>query len=237
MALTTAHVAAAARVVEDAGPTPGDVYMTDEDYELAIRQLLAPPVAGDVWLFAYGSLLWKPACAVEESHRADVHGWHRSFCIRVPRFRGTPERPGLMMTLEPGGQCQGMIFRLPAHRVHESLGQLFRRELMVKPSGNRPRWVTARTADGPVRAMAFVVNRQCPRYAGKLALEEVAEVVARAAGHWGSCAEYLHNTVAHLAERGIHDRNLWRLQALVAERIGREELNGSTDSRKGNRGT
>ena len=113
--------------------------MIDEDYDLAIQELLAQERAGDTWLFAYGSLLWKPACDVAESHRADVHGWHRSFCIRVPRFRGTPEQPGLMMTLEPGGQCQGMIFRLPAHQVHESLDRLFRRELMIKPSGNRPR--------------------------------------------------------------------------------------------------
>jgi glutathione-specific gamma-glutamylcyclotransferase len=222
MALTADLAASAASVVEDLGPSAGAVYMTDEDYDLAIRRMLVHAPAGDIWLFGFGSLLWKPACEIAESRRAVVQGWHRAFCIRVARFRGTPDRHGLMMALDRGGQCQGMIFRLPAHQVQESFDKLFRREMVVKPSSNVPRWVTARTIDGPVRAIAFVVNRQSPHYSGKLALEEVADVVSRAAGHWGSCAEYLHNTVSHLEERGIHDRNLWRLQALVAERIRRQ---------------
>jgi cation transport protein ChaC len=71
----------------------------------------------------------------------------------------------------------------------------------------------------PLQALAFVMNRQSPAYAGKLSPEDVADVLARACGHWGSGAEYLHNTVRHLDERGIRDRNLWRLQALVAERL------------------
>jgi cation transport protein ChaC len=219
MALTAELVASAARIVEDPGPSPGDVYMTDGDYDLAVRSMLAQAPAGDVWLFGYGSLIWKPACEVGESRRAAVQGWHRAFCFRVPRFRGTPEKPGLMMALDRGGQCQGLIFRIPADRAHERFGQLFRREMTIIPTSNTPRWVTARTIDGAVRAIAFVANRRCPRYAGKLALEEIAEIVSRAAGHWGSCAEYLYNTVSHLEQHGIHDRNLWRLQALVAERI------------------
>jgi cation transport protein ChaC len=222
MALTADLVASAARVVEDLGPSPGAIYMTDEDYDIAIRDMFADAPAGDIWLFGYGSLLWKPACEVAESRGAVVQGWHRAFCIRVARFRGTPDRHGLMMAIDRGGQCQGMIFRLPADQVRESVDKLFRREIVVKPSSNVPRWVTARTVDGPVRAIAFVVNRQSPHYSGKLTLEEVADVVSKAAGHWGSCAEYLHNTVSHLEERGIHDRNLWRLQALVAERIRAE---------------
>jgi cation transport regulator ChaC len=68
-------------------------------------------------------------------------------------------------------------------------------------------------------ALGFVANQQSKFYSGKLPLDEVAEVLSRAAGHWGSCAEYLRETVAHLEERGIRDANLWRLQALVAERL------------------
>jgi cation transport protein ChaC len=64
-----------------------------------------------------------------------------------------------------------------------------------------------------------VVDRRSKFYSGKLAPDEVADVVSKAAGHWGSCAEYLRNTVSHLEELGIHDRNLWRLQRLVAEKI------------------
>ena len=219
MALTRELTAQAARPVEDFGPSPGMVYMTDEDYEIAIREMLAQAPGGDVWLFAYGSLLWKPACETVESRRAVVQGWHRSFCFRVTRFRGTPDHPGLMMALDRGGECHGMILRLPADQVQASLDTLFRREVIVKPTVNMPRWLTAQTSNGPVRALGFVVNRQHPNYVGKLTPEEAAAIVATAAGHWGSCAEYLRETTAHLEDLGIRDRNLWRLQALVAERL------------------
>jgi cation transport protein ChaC len=144
MALTADLVAAVARVVEDLGPTPGAVYMTDDDYEITIRETLENAPSGDIWLFGHGSLLWKPACEVAEGRRATVHGWHRAFCIRMARFRGTPERNGLMMALDRGGQCHGVIFRLPAAHLHESLDKLFRREMGFKISSNVPRWVSGR---------------------------------------------------------------------------------------------
>ena len=219
MALTVDLVARAARPVEDAGPSPGAVYMTDEDYDLAIRDTRALAPAGDFWLFGYGSLLWKPACEVAESRVATVRGWHRAFCIRLARFRGTRDRPGLMMGLDRGGQCRGMVFRLPADQVPASLAALFRREMVVKPGSNAPRWLTAETDAGQVRALGFVINQQSPHYAGRLTPGEVADVLATAAGHWGSGAEYLMETIVRLQELGIHDRNLWRLQSMVAERI------------------
>src|SRR5215207_11300267 len=84
MALTPELAAQAARPVKDLGPSPSAVYMTDEDYEIAIREMLAQALAGDVWLFAYGSLLWKPACETAESRRAVVRGWHRLLLPRSP---------------------------------------------------------------------------------------------------------------------------------------------------------
>jgi cation transport protein ChaC len=223
MALTAELVARAARIVEDLGPSPGAVYMTDEDYDLVIQGIFADAPAGDVWLFGFGSLLWKPACEVAESRRGTVRGWHRAFCIRLARFRGTRDRPGLMMGLDRGGQCRGMVFRLPADQVQASLDKLLRREMVVKPGSNVPRWLTAETDDGPIRAVGFVVNRQSPHYAARLSPDEVADVLATAAGHLGSGAEYLRETVTRLEALGIRDRNLWRLQVLVAQRIEVED--------------
>ena len=224
MALTPDLVARAARLVEDGGPSPGTVYMTDDDYDTAIRDVLAHAPSGDIWLFGYGSLLWKPACEFTESRIATVRGWHRAYCFRVARFRGTRDKPGLMLALDRGGRCKGMVFRLPADQVQESLDALFRRELMIKPSVNLPRWMTAETDEGPIRALGLVVNRQSPFYSGKLSLDEAADILATAAGHWGSCAEYLRETVFRLEQLGIHDESLWRLQALVAERLEAEVL-------------
>ena len=229
MALTAELVARAARAVEDAGPSPGAVYLTDAEYDAIVRDTLARGPAGDLWVFGYGSLLWKPGFEFAESRRATVRGWHRSFCIRVARFRGTRDLNGLVMALDRGGQCKGVLFRLPNETLEAQLGRLFRREMPVKPARtpptNVPRWIAVDAAAepgqdrGPVRALAFVANPKGGNYAGRLPPEEVADILARACGHGGSCAEYLRNTVSHLEERGIRDRNLWRLQALVAERL------------------
>ena len=112
-----------------------------------------------------------------------------------------------------------MVFRIPPDQVEASLTALFRRELVVKPSVNVARWLTAQTDEGVLRAIGFVVDRGSRFYSGGLGPEEIADILARACGHVGSCAEYLHNTVSHLEERGIRDRNLWTLQQLVAAKI------------------
>jgi cation transport protein ChaC len=220
MALTPDLVARVHRTVDDPGPLPGFVYHTEQDYEAVVQTVLRGRPAGNgFWLFAYGSLIWKPEVDHVEVKRGTARGWHRSFCFRIQRFRGTDEQPGLMMSLDRGGQCRGVLFRLSSEDLHAQLSKLVRREMTIKPSNNLPRWIDVQTEQGSVRALAFVMNRQSRMYVGRLPPEEIADVIAKACGPRGSCAEYLHNTVAHLDEHGIRDRNLWRLQELVAERI------------------
>jgi len=219
--LTAELVALIARKVEDAGPAPGVVVHDDADYEASLQALLAAGAwrGQDVWVFAYGSLLWNPAFDVAEQVPAVLPGWHRAFCIRLTRFRGTPEQPGLMMSLIPGGSCRGVLCRIAGAEVVDSLRELWRREMTVKPPTSPPRWVTAKAGDAPVRAITFAANRKGRNYAGGLAPEEIANVLCRAVGHWGSGAEYLMQTVDHLARLGIRDSNLWHLQRLVAQRL------------------
>jgi cation transport protein ChaC len=203
----------------DAGIEAGAELQTDADYDGWVEKILAGHPPGPTWLFAYGSLIWKPEVEHLEEKHGSARGWHRSFCFRMRRFRGTPERPGLMMALDRGGQCRGVLYRLPAGDERARFGKLFRREFTYKPANSVPRWVTVDTADGAVTALAFVMNRASPAYAGRLSLDEVADVLSVSCGHWGTGAEYLMNTVAHLEERGLCDRTLWRLQKLVADRI------------------
>jgi cation transport protein ChaC len=220
MSLTPAHVSRAHRTVVDSGPDANIVYHSDTDYEAIVKETLASlPMNGEIWLFAYGSLIWKP----EVDHLAEqvgvARGWHRSFCLKVARYRGTREQPGLMMALDRGGQCHGVLYKLDSTDPETTLGKLFRREFTVKPINSMPRWIKVESERGQLWALAFVMNRHSPLYVGKLNLEEVADVLASACGHWGSGAEYLYNTVLNLSERGIHDSNLWRLQQLVAARL------------------
>jgi cation transport protein ChaC len=220
LALTPELVALTIREVADPGPPPGRAPYSDADYAAEAAAVMAAAPSDEVWLFAYGSLIWSPACESVELRIATLRGWHRAFRLGWDfRFRGSKETPGLMMALDRGGQCAGILLRLPPGREAENLIALFRRELRYKPSGNALRWVTVECDGGPKRAITFVVDRKGPAYAGKRPHEKTAAVLARACGHWGSGAEYLRNTVAKLAEHGIYDRNLWRLQALVAERI------------------
>lgn len=220
-ALTPDHIARIHRVIEDSGPVPGVGQQTDADYDDWVRRILASHPAPDAptRLFAYGSLIWKPEIDHVAEQAGTARGWHRSFCLRIPRFRGTPERPGLMMALDRGGQCRGVLYELPPDNLDLQFGRLFRREFTFKPVSNMPRWIRVRSDSGPAHALAFVMNRASPIYAGRLTPAEVADVLASACGHWGTGAEYLLNTVTHLEAKGIHDTSLWRLQQLVADRI------------------
>jgi cation transport protein ChaC len=220
MSLTADLIALVHRTVIDPGPPQGFTPLTDRDHDERRAALLeSHPVGEDLWLFAYGSLIWKPACKVDGQHHALLRGWHRKFCLRLLRYRGSPDCPGLMMALDIGGSCRGVAQRIPAKHVEERLDQLLRRETSVKPASNLPRWVTVATEAGKRRAIAFAINRKGPTYSGPHTLNQTADILARACGHWGTGAEYLMHTVAHLEDLGIHDRYLWQLQELVAQRI------------------
>jgi cation transport protein ChaC len=124
-----------------------------------------------------------------------------------------------MLALDHGGSCKGVLYRLPPDAVEDNLRKLLKREMSMKPSAFPPRWVTVESEEGPIRAVTFCIDRKSPRYVSGLSEEQIADVLARATGSRGSMAEYLHATVAHLEQLGIRDHHLWRLQALVAERI------------------
>ena len=221
--LTAEHVARVERFEADPGPLPGTADHTDAEINAIINQLLAEYTPTELWVFAYGSLIWNPEFEFRESWRATANGWHRSFCLKLDRWRGTREVPALMLALDRGGSCNGIAYLLPAADHFGQLFQLMRREIDANPPTNVPRWITVKTESGPLRALAFVAEPSGNAYAGKLSTEHVAHVLARAAGHWGSAAQYLFNTVTKLEEHKIRDRNLWKIQRLVAIEIENAE--------------
>jgi len=219
MALTPALIARLQGPATDCGPGPNETLCEDADYARLRAEVLAAKPAGDLWLFAYGSLIWRPAVLDDERRPALLRGHHRQFCMWTRRFRATPERPGLMLALERGGQCHGLALRLSAATMEHDLDKVLRREMIMKPSAYLPRWLKLETARGPLTALGFIINRQSPRYTGKLSEEKTAALIAGAVGHMGSCAEYLMHMVSHLEELGLRDNRLWRLQALVAKEL------------------
>ena len=219
MSLTPELVAKCERPVPDPGPNTGFTVIKHQELDALTMHLLEELEGGDLWLFAYGSLIWKPNFSFSEHRHGTIHGWHRSFCLEQRRWRGTPRQPGLMMALERGGSCSGMAYQLPDGEHREHIRNLVGREITTREDLGMVRWVTVRTDTGPLRALVFWAGPKGDGIALKLPLERVAWVLARACGHVGSCAGYLYNTVAKLEECGVHDRNLWRLQELVAEEI------------------
>ncbi len=180
------------------------------------QSVLARLAVGEpLWVFAFGSILWKRRFEVVEERAARVRGWHRKFCLGPDtRYRGNPQAPGVMLSLDRGGQCAGKVLRMADAGREAALVHLLENEPPIPPA-----WVVAQTPLGPVKAIAFVVAKDFVGYCGGLCEESVADRLASAVGMWGSMAEYLMNTVRHLEEVGIKDSYLTRMERMVAERL------------------
>jgi glutathione-specific gamma-glutamylcyclotransferase len=163
-------------------------HFTDADYDASLTDFLARRPDGPVGVFAYGSLIWKRVFEPAEALRATAVGWQRAFSLRQMRFRGTPECPGLMMQIDRGGSCDGVLQIVPDGRDWAILSDLWRREMTVMPPSYIPRWIEVRVPGeaGLRSALAFTANPESPNYAGHLPAGEVAACLAEACGHWGS---------------------------------------------------
>ena len=172
----------------------------------------------DVWVFAYGSLMWNPTIHFAEQRVAKIYGYHKSFCLNVPVGRGTRARPGLLLGLDHGGACRGIVFRIAAAKVEQELDILWAREMVA--DGYRPVWVRAHSDSTTHPAITFVINRSASTYAGRLSAKDTAQRIATAAGSLGSCADYLEETVEHLQQSGIDDPSMRALLKRVRELQG-----------------
>ncbi|MTH80182.1 gamma-glutamylcyclotransferase [Paracoccus aestuariivivens] len=219
MALTADHVALTLRDEPDLGPEPGWVPLGEDGVDSLARHYHADLGDEPLWVFAYGSLIWKPDFDAVDHCRATAYGWHRSFCLKMNRWRGSPQQLGLMMALERGGRCDGVIYRVREGDRLAQIRRMINREIRFRENVGMVRWIPVQTEQGRIRALVFWAGPTGERIQSKLPLKEVAHVLARACGPAGSCAEYLFNTVLHLNEFGIRDRNLWKLQELVAKEI------------------
>jgi cation transport protein ChaC len=167
----------------------------------------------DLWVFGYASLIWRPEFDAAESRAAAVHGWHRALRMRSRINRGTPERPGLVFALLPGGSCRGLAYRIERVHVATELERLWAREM---PTGvYDPRWLVCRTQHGPVRALAFTLSRSSPSHTGRLSDPDLVAILRSASGRYGTTLAYLLETAASLRERGIRDREVERMVALA----------------------
>jgi cation transport protein ChaC len=203
------------QMAREAGST--FVMLSDEELAASRRAILATAPSKDIWVFGYGSLIWNPAFHFTERRIGTVHGWHRRFCLWTTLGRGSPDCPGLMLGLDRGGSCRGVVLRIEPEHVESETDVLWRREMVS--NAYVPTWVRAATDKGEVAAIAFTINRAHERYAQKMSEEQAADIIARAAGRIGPCRDYLLNTVDHLDQLGIHDRAMRRLAGKVRRQL------------------
>jgi cation transport protein ChaC len=167
--------------------------------EIATLRDAAQPVA----VFAYGSLIWDPEFRNVAAEPAMLRGYHRSFCLYSYDYRGTPGRPGLVLGLDRGGSCRGMVL----HLTPEVLERIWQREMSGRPV-YEARLLPVRIAGASRSALAFTVLRASPDYTGRLSLDEAARMILNAAGRRGTCRDYFDNTLRHLEQLGLADRRL-----------------------------
>jgi glutathione-specific gamma-glutamylcyclotransferase len=173
----------------------------------------------DIWVFGYGSLMWRPGFAFEEARLATAIGRHRALCVYSVHYRGTSERPGLVFGLDLGGQCEGMAFRVAAANAGQVLKYLRDRELVTGAYLAESITVHLHGVRGEsglsVGAVGFRANRVHRQYAGKLCLAEQAMIVRASVGVMGSNRDYVMSTARHLRDLGIRDVGVERLVAVL----------------------
>lgn len=175
----------------------------------------------DLWVFGYGSLMWRPGFEYKERRDARLHGYHRAFCVYSHVHRGTPQKPGLVFGLDAGGSCRGVAFRVAGSRAQETRRYLQAREQVTLVYRDIVKPVELAGSGGRAEALCFVVDRSHLQYAGRLPFAEQVRLIAEGEGRSGGNPDYLASTVRHLDEAGFPDAGLNRLWRAVEQRLHR----------------
>ena len=172
---------------------------------------------GDIWVFGYGSLMWRPNFPHSDTQQALLRGYHRALCIYSVQYRGTYERPGLVLGLDRGGSCRGRAMKVERDNAESVLHYLHEREMIHRVY--RPKWLPVTLPAGKVMAYAFVADRNHEKYIRRLSETDAVQLILQGRGKMGTCLDYVQNLVHHLDELSIADGPLHRLvrQAEEAE--------------------
>ncbi|MGZ9006465.1 MAG: gamma-glutamylcyclotransferase [Burkholderiales bacterium] len=180
--------------------------------------------ANDRWIFGYGSLMWRPGFSYREAIPAVLNGYHRSFCVYSHYYRGTPEKPGLVLGLAPGGCCEGLAFRVAPPDFPSVKAYLDERELVSY--AYRATYLSVRTPSGEVSAYTFVADPNHPQYAGELSTERAAQVIIEARGRAGLNRDYLIEALRRMEAEGFADERLHELLRRIEYLTGLLEAGG-----------
>ena len=197
----TTHTESAADTAGELSKSPLMTYRSD-----LLERFRAQAAEQDLWVFGYASLLWRPEFEAQEQHASRVWGWHRALKMWSRLNRGSPECPGLVFALLPGGSCQGVVYRVAQNEADEVLQRLWAREMPMDVY--TPSWLNCQTPQGPVKALAFTLPRSSPSFTGQLPAETYRHIFQNASGRFGTTIDYARQTYESLRAHGIDDRAL-----------------------------
>ena len=172
----------------------------------------APDSDGSLWVFEYGSLMWRPGFAYARRYKALLRGWRRSLCVFSHVYRGSPEQPGLVLGLDRGGACPGVAFEVDAALREPTIRYLREREQVTAVYLERVAPITLEAGDR-VLAVTYVADRLHYQYAGRLDRGAMLEYVRAGRGKSGDNAQYILETNDHLLALGVRDPDLEWLSA------------------------
>ena len=199
-------------------PVSAFVRWTEQDRQTSLELALKNwQPEKDLWIFGYGSLIWRPEFECIEQRPATLTGYHRALCLWSRINRGTPEVPGLVFGLERGGSCQGMVFKVASRQVPETFEAVWKREMST--GAYLPSWLGCHTSLGEVPALSFVIDQNGPAYVQEPPEDDLVDIILRAHGTYGSCLDYVAQTAIALKAAGICDEHLTRL----ADRLSRHQ--------------
>ena len=179
------------------------VYPQTQILDALNSYLAESPLPDELWIFAYGSLMWNPEMQVIESQQGKVHGLQRGFNLLSTVHRGTQEQPGLVLSLRDGGYCEGLAFRIAQASKQEDFKNLWLREMVTM--FYQPHICQVTTDIGIINAITFVADQQHEQYVDFDAAQ-CASMIGQAHGGRGSNMDYFINTSTHLQKLNIHDR-------------------------------
>lgn len=196
---------------------PDNWRLSDQVLQTSMQAFLSDiDTTQDLWVFAYGSLMWNPGFEFAEVRLANLAGYQRCFSFKVDMGRGTVDCPALMLSLEnQAGCCTGLAFRIAAHQLQDELAMLWRREMIQ--GSYVPAMLPLSTPQGPLCALAFVSNPASSQYVGRQPLDKTARAIATASGFIGSNRQYLEQLAEQLTHLGIEDAYVGQLLAQVAQ--------------------
>jgi glutathione-specific gamma-glutamylcyclotransferase len=163
------------------------------------------------WIFAYGSLMWRPGFEYVSVAPARLSGFHRRLSVYSYHYRGTPENPGLVLGLDRGGSCAGLAYEISDEKWHDTLAYVREREMITGVYREIIKQVYGREMETPVQAVTYAVNRSHAQCAPPMSVAKTMIYIERGHGLSGSCADYVANTINHLRSMGIHDAGLEKL--------------------------